>query len=71
MRAYEERTERHRETVGRGSVYIPLAQPRGALIAAALEPDSQNSYAANRVLDLEASGLRRVMAKPPRTVFRG
>jgi hypothetical protein len=31
---------------------------------AALEPDSQNSYAANRLLDLEVAELRRVMARP-------
>jgi len=34
------------------------------LITAALEPDSQNSFAANRVLDLEASRLRRVLRRP-------
>ena len=47
-----------------GTVYIPLDQPLAAIITAALEPDSQNSYAANRLLDLEVAELRRVMARP-------
>jgi hypothetical protein len=45
-------------------MYIPLDQPLAAIISAALEPDSQNSYAANRLLDLEAAELRHVMARP-------
>jgi hypothetical protein len=64
MRAFEVRTVRTTERVTRGEIYIPLDQPLAPLIEAALEPDSQNSYAANRVLDLRASGLRRVLAKP-------
>ena len=71
MRAYEVRTEHHRESVARGSVYVPLDQPLAPLIEAALEPDSQNSYAANRVLELEQSGLRRVMQRPPRILLGG
>jgi len=47
-----------------GSVYVGLDQPLGALIAAALEPDSQSSYVANRVLSIENEALLRVMARP-------
>jgi hypothetical protein len=47
-----------------GSVYVGLDQPLGALIAAALEPDSQNSYAANRLLAIEHDALLRVLARP-------
>ena len=67
IRALHVRTERGSERVEAGSIYVPLDQPLAALIAAALEPDSQNSYAANRVLDLDASQLRRVMQKPAPT----
>ena len=37
-----------------GDFYVPLDQPLGNVIAAALEPDTQSSYAANRVLNLPA-----------------
>ena len=33
-----------------GDFYVPLDQPLGNVIVAALEPDSQSSYAANYVL---------------------
>ena len=69
MRAYEVRTERAREHVGRGTVWIPLEQPLAPLIEAALEPDSQNSFAANRVLDAGPAAVRRVIepiARPSR-----
>lgn len=46
-----------------GSWYVPLDQPLANLIVAALEPDTQNSYLANRIVtDLAAQA--RVMAKP-------
>ena len=35
-----------------GDFYVPLDQPLANVIAAALEPDTQSSYAANRVLSL-------------------
>jgi len=35
-----------------GDFYVPLDQPLANVIAAALEPDTQSSYAANRVLTL-------------------
>lgn len=46
-----------------GSYYVPLDQPLANLVIAALEPDTQNSYAAHQILgsvDLQA----RVMAPP-------
>jgi hypothetical protein len=48
-----------------GSFYIPMNQPLAALVGAALEPDSQNSFAANRLLAIDAGRLRRVMQVPP------
>ncbi len=46
-----------------GSWYVPLDQPLAHLAVAALEPDTQNSYFANRLLTrLEASA--RVLARP-------
>jgi hypothetical protein len=35
-----------------GDWYVPLDQPLANVIVAALEPETQSSYAANRVLDL-------------------
>ncbi len=65
VRLYTVRTQRRREVVAAGSFFVDLAQPLQALIAAALEPDSQNSYAASALLDLDAGSLRRVTAPPP------
>jgi hypothetical protein len=64
IRVLQVRTESASEVIAPGTLYVPLDQALAPLIAAALEPDSQNSYAANRLLDLEASRLRRVMKKP-------
>ncbi|MCJ7798210.1 MAG: peptidase M14, partial [Polaromonas sp.] len=47
----------------RGSYYVPLNQPLGNLVIAALEPDTQSSFFANRVLDGLQSTVR-VMAEP-------
>jgi hypothetical protein len=33
-----------------GSYYVPLDQPLGNLVFAAMEPDSQNSYLANGII---------------------
>jgi hypothetical protein len=46
-----------------GSYYVPLDQPLANLVIAALEPDTQNSYAANRIVS-SVDGLARVMARP-------
>ncbi|HET9046967.1 MAG TPA: M14 family metallopeptidase [Casimicrobiaceae bacterium] len=45
-------TESARIAARRGDFYVPLDQPLANVIAAALEPDTQSSYAANRVLTL-------------------
>jgi hypothetical protein len=46
-----------------GAFYVSLAQPLGNLAAAALEPDSQNSFAANgRLAIARGAGLVRVVA---------
>src|SRR5436190_11882759 len=45
-------TERAAVTAHRGDFYIPLDQPLANVIIAALEPDTQSSYAANRLLNL-------------------
>jgi Zinc carboxypeptidase len=49
---------------GTGSYFISMAQPLSGLIAAALEPDSQNSYFANGTLDIESDGLLRILELP-------
>jgi hypothetical protein len=41
-----------RLTVKTGDFYVPMDQPLANVIAAALEPETQSSYAANRVLML-------------------
>lgn len=46
-----------------GSYYVPLNQPLANLVIAALEPDTQSSYFANRLLDSLASTAR-VMSEP-------
>lgn len=46
-----------------GSHYVSLNQALAALVVAALEPDSQNSFAANRLLAIEGGQLRRVMSQ--------
>ena len=48
-------------------VYVSMEQPMAALIAAALEPDTQNSYAANRLVDTQR--VLRVMKKPSATML--
>ena len=42
-----------------------MDQALAALVSAALEPDSQNSFAANRLLAIEGGQLRRLMRPPP------
>lgn len=49
--------------VPRDSYYVPLNQPLGNLVIAALEPDTQSSFFANRVLEGLQSTVR-VMAEP-------
>ena len=51
-----------------GGWYVSLAQPLAGLVTAALEPDSQNSYVAARLIELPREGtddrLLRVMQRP-------
>lgn len=46
-----------------GSWYVPLDQPLANLVVAALEPDTQNSYFANRLLTRLGASAR-VLARP-------
>jgi hypothetical protein len=46
-----------------GSYYVPLDQAYANLAVAALEPDTQNSYYANRLIG-ELGAVLRVMARP-------
>lgn len=46
-----------------GSYYVALNQPLAHLALAALEPDTQNSFYANHILD-DLKGIARVMAEP-------
>jgi hypothetical protein len=58
-------TEPVNASLAAGTFYISLAQPLANLVAAALEPDSQNSLAANRLLPLAGEGtLLRAIAPP-------
>lgn len=50
-----------------GSFYVPLNQPRANLAVAALEPDTQNSYFANHLIE-DLGNTARIMA-PPSLVF--
>jgi len=45
-----------------GSYYVPLDQPLGNLIIAALEPDTQNSFFANRLVN-SISGQARMLER--------
>jgi hypothetical protein len=49
--------------VARGSYYVPLNQPLGNLVMAALEPDTPSSYFANQILPSLQAAVR-VMAPP-------
>jgi hypothetical protein len=49
-----------------GSWYVSMAQPLAHLVAAALEPDTQNSYYANRIVDALDDVARVVVPPPPR-----
>ncbi len=49
--------------VPRGSYYVPLNQPLGNLVIAALEPDTQSSFFANQLIQ-ELKDTARVMAPP-------
>jgi len=67
IRVLRVRTEAGRATAAPGAFYVPMNQPLASLASAALEPDSQNSFAANRVMDIDKGQLRRVtrLPRPP------
>jgi hypothetical protein len=46
-----------------GSYYLGLNQPLANLVIAALEPDTQNSFVANRIID-DVKSQARVLARP-------
>ncbi len=64
LRRLDVRPQRIPYVVPPGSVYIGLDQPLGALIAAALEPDSQSSFVANGLLSVGSERLLRVRTRP-------
>ena len=49
--------------VNAGSFYVPLDQPLANLVVAALEPDTQNSYLANRII-ASVDAQARVLGRP-------
>ena len=68
IRILDVHTETARIVSPKGSFFVPMQQPFAGLVSAALEPDSQNSYAANRILDIDANRLQRVMEMPAKGV---
>jgi hypothetical protein len=54
-----------RLTIKAGDFYVPMDQPLANVIAAALEPETQSSYAANRVLSLPPSRPHPTGILPP------
>ncbi len=70
IRVLRVQTQARRLAPAAGGFYVTLNQPLAALVSAALEPDSQNSFAANRLMDIEAGQLRRVMRPPPAATLR-
>jgi hypothetical protein len=54
-------TEPARISVHAGDFYVPMDQPLANVAAAALEPETQSSYASNRLLGLPASGNEPVL----------
>jgi hypothetical protein len=55
-------TESAKQALAAGGWYVPLNQAMAHLAIVALEPDSQNSLAANRILDIHERSLLRVMS---------
>ncbi|HNY47073.1 MAG TPA: hypothetical protein PKN64_08960, partial [Casimicrobium sp.] len=65
IRVLRVQTKPRQLTPTSGAFYVTMNQPLAALVSAALEPDSQNSFAANRLLNIADGQLRRVMRPPP------
>ena len=57
-------TQAVKSTPALGTYYVSLNQPLAGLVIAALEPDSQNSFVANRLMTLEDNKLMRVIKSP-------
>ena len=64
IRVLRVQTKPRQLTPTSGAFYVTMNQPLAALVSAALEPDSQNSFAANRLLNIADGQLRRVMRPP-------
>ena len=64
IRLLNVKTQAEKMTPSAGAYYVSLNQPLAALVTAALEPDSQNSFVANRLMDVGDNKLLRVMKTP-------
>jgi Zinc carboxypeptidase len=64
IRMLRVKTQLNKQVPAPGSYYVTMNQPLAGLVSAALEPDSQSSFAANRLLNIDAGRLRRVMRLP-------
>jgi hypothetical protein len=64
IRLLNVKTQAGQLTPAAGSYYVSLNQPLAGLVTAALEPDSQNSFVANRLMVVGDNKLLRVMKTP-------
>lgn len=64
IRLLKVKTQAAKITPSAGTYYVSLNQPLAGLVTAALEPDSQNSFVANRMMVFEENKLMRVMTPP-------
>jgi hypothetical protein len=64
IRLLKVKTQASKITPSAGTYYVSLNQPLAGLVIAALEPDSQNSFVANRLMVFEENKLMRVMTPP-------
>lgn len=64
IRLLKVKTQTGKMTPAAGAHYVSLNQPLAGLITAALEPDSQNSFVANRLMVFEENKLLRVVKAP-------
>jgi hypothetical protein len=64
IRLLKVKTQPSKITPSAGTYYVSLNQPLAGLVIAALEPDSQNSFVANRLMVFEENKLMRVMTPP-------
>lgn len=64
IRVFKVNTKASSVVPAAGDFYVSLNQPLAGLVSAALEPDSQNSFAANRLMLIEGNKLLRVIKSP-------